>query len=456
MGRTRGWPRWLTLGSVLLTLGSVLPARAGENDARPAEHSDVPVTALVNLSVTPELSTNHRLGPRVRNVLSLGLAIDRPYEITGLQFSLGAARVVRSVYGLQLGLGFAEAERVAGIQVGGFGGIARGPVIGLQATPGIAFSGSGSFTPGDLLPGVGIQLAGVGAMGDGMYGLQVIGGFSMTMDVRGVQTVGLISYARHLRGVQVTGLLGITESFKGLQWSGLTSVSGASGVGLQVAGLVNWANEEHTGLQVAPFNRAKSVLGVQLGLVNRAEFVMGAQIGLINLAGENSKGARFGLVNLVRGVPSALDVWGSELVPVNAAWRTGTPALHSLVGVGVMALGGPRPTALVGMGTNVMLRDRLDFSPDLVYSHAFRLSPVDTAAQVLQLRLPLRWALRDGLWLQAGPTLNAGRFIASTPGYLPYLGGAEPGSWTVRFWAGGMVGVSVPLPWPEPIVHVYI
>jgi hypothetical protein len=459
---THGWKHWPLLGGVLLLLGSALPARAGESG--PAEPSTAPVTAPVNLSLGHRLSTNQLVGPRVRNFLSLGLGIDRPYQLRGLQAALGAAYVERSAYGVQLAVGLsATGDEVAGIQWGGFGAFSGGSVFGLQATAGVAMSGERIRVFDEQEEGrptgsrvVGIQLGGLGALGmdeKGLYGLQAAGVFAMeASDLWGIQASGLFAYASRGHGMQVAGLIGGMRSFEGLQLSGALSVAKERGVGIQVAGLVNSSPVEHVGLQVAPVNLGAWVRGVQLGLVNRADSVTGVQLGLVNLA-DNGDGVRLGLVNLARGIPSAVEAWATELVPVSAAWRTGTHSLHSLVGVGVMALGGPRPLVLAGLGTSVDLWNGVAFFPDLVYSHSFRFAPVGTAAQVLQVRMPVRWGLEDKLWMEAGLTLNAGRFVESTPGYLPYLASTEVGSRTVRVWPGALVGVGFTLPWPGPIVY---
>ncbi|QRN96643.1 hypothetical protein JRI60_47955 [Archangium violaceum] len=404
---------------MLLVLGGVPSARAQTwsewrmDSAGP----EGPVLFPVNVSLWPALSTNQRfVGPYVHNLLSLGLVIDHPYLLSGVQAALGGALVETSMRGGQVALGLAAAgSDVTGLQVGGFGAMAQHSLFGLQVSPGLAILGESDtslfsrvkdFRYRRRSPGsVGLQLGGLGAL--------------MTNDgtLEGIQLAGGAAYIRNLQGMQAAGLLA-------------------------------WSETEHTGLQVASFTKARKMRGLQLGLVNVVDELAGVQLGLVNVS-RTPRGLRLGLVNWVAGFPSSWEIGANDTVPLQVAWRTGTPGLYSLVGVGLMGLEGPRPSALAGLGTSVAVGARVSFSPELVYTHAWRLAPASTVARVLQVRLPVRWEVREGLWLHVGPTLNAGRFDSSAPGYLPLLKRLDVGGRPVHLWPGLFAGVGFRLPWPR-------
>ena len=416
-----------------------------------------PVFALVNLGIRPDWSTNHRfVGPHAHNALSLGLAIDEPYLLSGLQASLGAAFVMTSVRGVQLAGGMSGVgSDVLGVQLGGLFALANHSLHGLQLSAGLASIGEERITqrvwPADSRyrrpspASWGVQVGGVGtvALNAPLQGVQLAGGVASAGGFEGLQVAGLFAGANEAWGLQLGGVVAQARIFRGLLLSGGVSWA-EKGTGLQGAGLVASSSRTHVGLQVAPFTRAETLRGVQVGLVNRVVYLEGVQVGLVNLA-ETPHGLHLAPVTLVRGVATGVEAWASELLAASIVWRTGTPALHSLVGAGVAALGELCPTALVGLGTRRALAPRWDFAPDLVYAHAIQPVTLGTAAQVLHLRLPVRWTPGDGGWWLLGPTLNAALFERAAPGHLPLRRQRELGSRTVHFWPGLTVGVGGPV-----------
>ena len=99
----------------------------------------------------------------------------------------------------------------------------------------------------------GIQVSGIHAGGECVYGLQAGGIFAMAEKATGIELAGGVSMCRDFRGAQLAGLLSQAESCCGLQLAFYTG--SASMCGVQV-GVMNFA---------VP---AKDGWVVQLGLVN--------------------------------------------------------------------------------------------------------------------------------------------------------------------------------------------
>jgi hypothetical protein len=237
--------------------------------------------------------------------LSLSLLYGRLGGVRGLDLSLGAAFLERSLEGVQLaGLIAGAGESMKGIQAAGLISVA-----------------------GDR--GEGVQLGGLGSVGGEEFS--------------GLQAAGLFAVAgERLQGAQVSGLFGVAgQSAKGLQVSGLFSVAGDDLDGIQLAGLFNVAGEDSRALQVAGLMNVTGGTcgGLQVGLFNIAGKLTGVQIGLVNVSGE-IEGAPVGLVNLTRKEDRRIQMaaWAESVSLINAGVKIWAKRFYSILYAGAVNL----------------------------------------------------------------------------------------------------------------------
>ncbi len=168
------------------------------------------------------------------------------------------------VYGLDLNLGYSDANRMRGLQVALGANAARTDLMGAQVAIG------GNYSPADS------------------YGLKValLNLTNGELDGVAVDAVGL---SRGFAGIQVDLLgAGVDGSFYGFTADGLGSLVSEDMWGVQAALGANFARRVH-GLQAALiFNMTESLTGAQVSLVNFAsECPVGFQIGLVNIILDN-------------------------------------------------------------------------------------------------------------------------------------------------------------------------
>jgi len=227
--------------------------RSGQED-NPAEPA--PRHHLFNFSLAFPEGTNSSKQDTAN--LSLSIFYGHLGSVRGLDVSLGAAALERSLEGVQIaGLLAAAGESMAGGQLAGLLSVA-----------------------GDR--GEGFQLAGLGS----------VGGEEFT----GVQLAGLFGVAgERLKGVQISGLFSVAgASTQGFQASGLFSVAGDYLDGVQLAGLFNVAGEDSRALQFAGLMNITggTCRGLQVGLFNAAGEIEGLPIGLVNLTRKEDRRIR--------------------------------------------------------------------------------------------------------------------------------------------------------------------
>ncbi|OGD33076.1 MAG: hypothetical protein A2V45_13645 [Candidatus Aminicenantes bacterium RBG_19FT_COMBO_58_17] len=244
---------------VLMLVFLLAPAVRAGQEAKPDEPP--PRHRVLNLSLFYPVSMN-RMKQDTANI-SLSLLYGHLGSVRGLDISLGAAALERSLEGIQLaGLIAAAGEFMTGAQAAGLLSVA-----------------------GDS--GEGVQLAGLGSVGGEEFtGLQVAGLFAVAGErLKGAQFSGLFSVAgESTTGVQASGLFSVAgDKLDGIQIAGLFNVAGEDSRALQVAGLMNVTGGTCRGLQVGLFNVAGKLTGVQVGLVNAVDEIDGLPIGLVNL-----------------------------------------------------------------------------------------------------------------------------------------------------------------------------
>lgn len=283
----------------------------------------------------------------------------------------------------------------------------------------------------------GFQLSlGVNSAGP-MDGVQLTSLFNGSERLSGAQISSGVNVARGaMRGLQISGLFNWAEgSSVGMQaTSGLNSVPG-SFAGWQVSGVANWA-ESLRGVQTAVLNVAGDATGAQIGVVNVARKLSGFQLALVNVADE-ANGAPLGLLNVIRDGQMHLEVFGSDLQPVNVALKSGSKHFFTTVVVG----GGRRQTFLYGFGLGVHVGDRVWLDADLLSTTTLRMQlPLEHANIGGHLRL-LGGLQLGPLGVFAGPTVNVA--VKLQPGveiptsYLrPYY---EIGR--VQLWPGFQAGI---------------
>ena len=166
------------------------------------------------------------------------------------------------VFGRDVNLAYADANRVAGVEVALGGCVSRTYLAGLQV------SAICNYNDGDLY---GMQAA-ICDINDDVYGFQA-SAFAM---------------GKHVYGLQANLLGAIaTEEFWGLRVSGLASLNNGKTAGAEISGLVNLS---------------RTVEGCQIALgYNQTEVLHGCQIALVNYAQSSTTSAfQIGLVNIIR------------------------------------------------------------------------------------------------------------------------------------------------------------
>ena len=166
-----------------------------------------------------------------------------------------------------------------------------------------------------------VQLAGLfNSVGGSVNGVQ-LGGLSNTVldSLGGAQLGGISNYVR--------------KNFVGWQLGGVYNHVGGSMKGWQAAGIANFTNHKTQGVQFAGVANISSrqVDGVQIaGVFNYTRRLKGVQIGLINVA-DSSTGYSIGLINIVFKGYHKLSLSSDEVLNVNAAFKTGSRKLYSIL-----------------------------------------------------------------------------------------------------------------------------
>ncbi|MBC7919697.1 MAG: secretin and TonB N-terminal domain-containing protein [Ferruginibacter sp.] len=288
------------------------------------------------------------------------------------------------------GLLNAENDYVDGVQVSGFGNLVRNEVTGVQAA-GFA-NVNGGYT----------------------RGVQAAGFANVVLDsAQSVQVAGFANVvAGNQRAAQVAGFSNVTNGDAGsAQVAGFANVANGHVRGGQVAGFLNVTTGNVTGGQVAGFANvtAGDVQGVQVsGFFNHARRVRGSQIGFINVA-DSVTGVSIGFLNFVRRGYHRLEIWGSEALFVNAAFKTGTPRFYNILALGMQ----PRQDRVrwgvgYGIGTEQRLSRGLTLNLDAV---AYQINENQWWTNRLnllnQVKLTLGARLTNRTRVLLGPTFNA-------------------------------------------------
>lgn len=351
----------------------------------------------VNLALIPTLSINSLYGRRVGNVFSFHLLSGSGAILRGAEIGLASNWRTEEVFGLQLAGGL---------------NMAAGPQVGAQLAMGINVAGDSAL---------GLQFAGIAnIVRRNAAGIAISTALNL---------IGGDSWGFHLSGFDL-----VHGAFRGLQLSGAASFAGAQLKGMQLSMGLAQSGEVY-GVQIALINVGGDVHGAQLGLINVARRVYGAQLGLLNIA-ESVEGAAIGLVSFIKDGTHTLEVYGSDLVPINLGTKLGSRRAYGILNLGI----DPFREAIrwsygAGLGTNIPLLGKFFLNLDLLLQG---LQPdirtFDTSAYRAQvdLRLLLGWQLLPRFALFAGPAVHVS--VSNDPccdGSVSQLSGGE------RLWRSG-------------------
>lgn len=188
--------------------------------------------------------------------------------------------------------------------------------------------------------------------------------------VKGIQLAGLSNTVLDsLSGVQLGGINNyVRKNFTGWQLGGVYNHVGTSMKGFQLAGVTNFTNHKTKGVQVAGVANISSrqVNGVQIaGVFNYTRRLKGVQIGLINVA-DSSSGYSIGLINIVFKGYHKLSLSSNEVLTANAAFKTGSSKLYSILLAGANVDTGKKAFSFgYGLGSERPLGRRFSVNPEI-------------------------------------------------------------------------------------------
>lgn len=168
------------------------------------------------------------------------------------------------VFGLDLGILYADVVKMYGIGIGGLASTTRGDMIGLDV------GGLFNYTDKDVY---GIRAT---------LGAEICNGTVYGLDAGG------FGYHRKVVGADIELVGTMQEEIVGFEASVVGNLTDKESCGLVIAGGINLARVSY-GCQIAGiFNQTEELHGCQIGLVNMArECPWGFQIGLINIIMDN-------------------------------------------------------------------------------------------------------------------------------------------------------------------------
>jgi len=234
-------------------------------------------------------------------------------------------------------------------------------------------------------------------------------------------------------------------------------VNYAHGVkGAQMAGFANVAIGDVNGFQGSAFlNVARNVKGVQLAFLNLADSIDGVPIGFLSIVRKN--GYR------------VLEVWGSESLQANIAFKTGVKEFYNIFAFGTQFQGDEfRWAAGYGIGTHLYSGRVFSMNVDLLAHHVWEEGDIFSTENTVQnngttrvyhsdlnilsaLKLGFNFQLANHLGIFVAPTFNVmvSEVVNTETGEI---GSNLPPSWTfydktfdnrtnVKMWPGFNAGL---------------
>jgi hypothetical protein len=266
-----------------------------------------------------------------------------------------------------------------------------------------------------------------GGYSGGVNGFELGGLFNIDKkNVQYVQVAGLVNIVGgNVKGLQVGGINNtVLGAASGLQVSGISNLVGKQLNGLQVGGVYNHASGGVNGVQVAGVSNfaRKKVSGVQIagvanisnrdmsgvqigGVFNYAKRLKGVQIGLINIA-DTSDGYSIGLINIVLKGYHKLSFSTNELVNVNAAFKTGSHRLYSIIQAGMNRKDSAKIYSFgYGLGSEFRLNNWFSINPELSANYLY-LGSWDYVNILNKGALNFNFKLSKHIAVYGGPVLN--------------------------------------------------
>jgi len=259
--------------------------------------------------------------------------------------------------GAQLsGLTNVNGSNVRGAHITGFANVVKGSVNGAQ------LAGFANITSGTI---TGAQIAGFSNIVDA--------------DANGCQLSGFINTSKNTGGAQLTGFINVVDGYFD---------------GFQLAGFTNIVNYDVKGAQIS-------------GFLNVAKYVKGFQMSAINIC-DSIDGVPFGLINVVSNGYRKFDLWLSESLYANAAFKMGVRKLYTTYAIGIQPFGNVfRWGVGLGFGTELDLNENSYLDIDLLGFHINEgESWTNTLNLLSQLKFSFGFKLSDHSSLFIGPTYN--------------------------------------------------
>jgi hypothetical protein len=343
------------------------------NDSVTAKNNEY-ITRPVQFTFVSPLGTNGTESGEVVNMVSFNLLLGYAAGLEGVEFG---------------GLMNIEKDYVKGVQFAGLGNLVRNQVTGSQ------FAGFLNVNGGATR---GAQFAGfLNSAGPGSDAIQFAGFTNVLQgNVKGGQFAGFANIAR--------------GDVQGMQAAGFVNVATGSVRTGQMAGFLNVAKEDISGPQIAGFANvsAAEVKGAQIsGFINVARKVKGAQVGIINIA-DSIQGVQIGLINLAKNGYRRFEIWGSEALYANMAYKMGTRGFHTIFALGAQGdLDYFRYGYGFGVGTEIGLGKRFAANIDALAYHINE-DEIWTSKlnELYQLRTTLGVRLGKHSYFFAGPAFN--------------------------------------------------
>jgi hypothetical protein len=411
----------------------------------PAESNDTEVTDSVTtdstsyikrpfqVSFVAPLSSNGLEAGKVVNTVSLNIISGYAAGLEGVEFA---------------GVLNMENDYVKGAQFAGVGNLVKKNVTGAQFAG--VFNINGDTIHGGQFAGFvnvaarateAAQFAGFANMtGSAMKGAQFAGFANVSKGITGPQAAGFANVVGgDVKGGQAAGFANVNKgTTAGPQFAGFLNYSGKNAKSAQFAGFSNITNGEHTGVQVSGFlNFAHRLKGVQIGFINVADTVDGVQIGFLSIA---RKGYR------------RLEIWGSEALTANIAFKMGSRQFYNIFAVGAQTFGDEfRWGWGYGFGSELRLSQGLALNIDAIAYHINEDEVFTDDLNLLNiLRANLGVRLAGHTYLFAGPTFSV-MVSNNASGDSGKLGSGIAPSWVsynethrdtnVKMWPGFNVGI---------------
>jgi hypothetical protein len=351
----------------------------------------------VNFAVIPSISINSLFGPRVLNLFSFHLLSGLGASLRGLEIGMASNWRTEDAFGLQFSGGL---------------NVVHEALVGGQLTMGVNIVG------GDAL---GLQFGGM---------INIVGGNAAGLMIStALNLVGGQSWGFHLSGMDL-----VRGSFHGAQLSGLASYSGGEMAGMQFSMLLSDSAQVY-GVQFAFLNIAGTVYGAQLGIINVAHSVHGAQLGLFNIA-RVVDGASIGLLSFIQNGTHTLEIYSSDLMPINLGAKLGSRRAYGILAAGIDPFHDVvRWSYGAGFGVHFPLFQNFYLDADLMIHDVhpdIRVFDSNPYYLLNELRLLFGWQILPKLALFAGPTIHVS--VTNDPccqGDVSLFSGAE------RLWQNG-------------------